>query len=59
MKWVKKVYGLFVEDPLLAVLGLGSLLIAFILSHVGLAQLSGLVLFIFIAASIFISLRRS
>ncbi|WP_053961078.1 hypothetical protein [Sulfobacillus thermosulfidooxidans] len=59
MKWLKKVYGLFVDDPLLAVLSLISLAIVFLLAHIGLARLSGLVLFGLIAGSIMWSVRRS
>ncbi len=58
MKWVRKVYGLFVEDPLLAGLGFVSLLAAFLLSRAGLAELAGLVLFLLLSLSILISVRR-
>ncbi|OLZ11006.1 hypothetical protein BFX06_08720 [Sulfobacillus thermosulfidooxidans] len=59
MKWIKKVYGLFVDDPLLAVLSLIALAIVFLLAHIGLSRWSGLILFGLIAGSIMWSVRRS
>ncbi len=59
MKWLKKVYGLFVEDPKLAVMALVSLAVATIVGATGLHQLAGLALFVLIAGSILVSVQRN
>ncbi len=59
MTWLRKVYHLFVEDTFLAVSALVSLALSAVLAHAGMADWSGLALFVFIAASIFISLQRT
>jgi hypothetical protein len=59
MKWLTKVYHLFVEDTFLAVAALVSLAISAGLAYAKFPDLAGLILFLFIAASIIISLRHS
>ena len=59
MKWLKKVYGLFVEDPKLAVMALASLVVATLIGATGLHQLAGLILFVLIAGSILVSVERN
>ncbi|PSR27765.1 MAG: hypothetical protein C7B43_11250 [Sulfobacillus benefaciens] len=58
-KWVKKVYGLFVEDSLLAALSLLALAVVFLISHIGLSRSAGLILFILISVSIVLSVLRA
>ena len=58
-QWIRKVYGLFVEDPVLAAMSMVTLAIVFLLSHMGLTRSAGLVLFVLIAASIMWSVLRA
>ncbi|MCL4319196.1 MAG: hypothetical protein M1596_04810 [Firmicutes bacterium] len=58
-QWIKKVYGLFVEDPVLAISSLIALAAVFLISHAGSPLVAGLVLFILISASIIWSVLRA
>lgn len=43
MKYLEEVYGLFVEDPLLAIMGLVALAAGALVAHLGLRILGGLI----------------
>ena len=58
MKWLNKVYRLFVDDPKLVLMALVSLAIALALGAAGLHQLAGLILFLLIAGSVLVSVER-
>jgi hypothetical protein len=58
MKWIEEVWGLFVDEPVLALLGIVSLAVAFIISRLGYHDLAGLAMFATIVVAITISLRR-
>lgn len=58
MKWFKKVWGLFVDDPLLAVLGLVALAAGSIAARIGAKDWAGLVVFVVIVVAMAVSVRR-
>ncbi len=55
MKWLEEVYGLFVDDPRLALMALISLAVATVVSLLGAGWLAGLVLVVLVAASLMVS----
>ncbi|MHB1612218.1 MAG: hypothetical protein ACYCT0_11090 [Sulfobacillus sp.] len=59
MKWIAEVWGLFVDDPILALLGVVSLAVGFFLSHMGYSDVAGLAMFVVIVAAMAISVRRN
>lgn len=59
MKWLKEVYDLFVDDPILAILSLVALFIAWILTRVDVRTGAGLAIFLIVAASLWYSTRRN
>ncbi|MCY0879025.1 MAG: hypothetical protein OWU84_08800 [Firmicutes bacterium] len=58
MKWLREVYELFVDDPLLALLALVALAIALVLAKVGAQAIAGLAIFLVVAGSLWYSVRR-
>jgi hypothetical protein len=58
MKAWREIYGLFVDDPLLAVMGLLALALGGLVAHAGLRLLGGLVAVIVIVAGLTWSVRR-
>jgi hypothetical protein len=58
MKWIEEVWGLFVDEPVLALLGVVSLAVAFIISRMGYHDLAGLAMFVIIVVAMAISLQR-
>ena len=58
MKWVKKVWGLFVDDPLLAFLGLVALAAGFVAARIGAQDWAGLIVFVVIVLAMTVSVRR-
>jgi hypothetical protein len=57
-KLLQEIYGLFVDDPLLAVMGLVGLAVAAVLAHLGLRLFAGLVLVAVVVAGLAVSVRR-
>jgi hypothetical protein len=58
MKWIKKVWGLFVDDPLLALLGLVALAAGSVAAKIGARDWAGLVVFLVIVVAMTVSVRR-
>lgn len=58
MKWLEEVYGLFVDDPKLALMALVSLAVATVLALLGEGRIAGLVLVVLVAASLMVSTAR-
>lgn len=58
MKWLEEVYGLFVDDPKLALMALVSLAVAAVLGLLGEGRLAGLVLVVLIAVSLVVTTVR-
>lgn len=58
MKWLEEVYGLFVDDPKLALMALVSLAVATVLGLLGEGRLAGLVLVVLIAVSLVVTTAR-
>jgi hypothetical protein len=58
MKWVQEVWGLFVDEPIMALLAVVSLGIGLLLSKIGLNSIAGLAMFLVIAIAIGISVHR-
>ena len=58
MKWLKEVYGLFVDDPTLAILALVALAVAFGLARLGAKAEAGLAIFLVVAGSLWYSTRH-
>lgn len=59
MKWLKKIWSLFVDDPKLALLALVALAVGAILAHSGIRQVAGFVIFLLVSLSLFISVRSN
>ena len=57
MKWLKEVYGLFVDDPKLALLSLVALAVALIVAKAGAHTVAGLAIFLIMAGSLWYSTR--
>lgn len=55
MKWLKEVYDLFVDDPILALVALVALAIALVLAKVGIRQVAGLAIFLVVGAGLWYS----
>lgn len=58
MKWLEEVYGLFVDDPKLALMALVSLAVATVLALLGEGRIAGLVLVVLVAASLMVSTAK-
>lgn len=58
MKWLKEVYGLFVDDPKLAILALVALAVALVLAKVGARTAAGLAIFLIVSGSLWYSTRH-
>ncbi len=58
MKWIEEVCSLCVDEPVLAVLGIVSLAVAFMISRLGYHDLAGLAMFVIIIVAMAISLQR-
>jgi len=58
VKWLREVYGLFVDDPKLVLMAFVSLAVALVLSSFDWHELAGAVLFVLVAGSIFVSVER-
>ncbi len=58
MKWFKEVWGLFVDDPLLAILGLVALAAGSVAARMGAQDWSGFVIFVVIVVAMTLSVRR-
>lgn len=58
MKALNEIYGLFVDDPLLAVAGLVALAAGGLAAKMGLAAVSGLIVLIIVGIGLTVSVRR-
>ncbi|MGC8487366.1 MAG: hypothetical protein ACP5QO_03970 [Clostridia bacterium] len=59
MKYLEEIYGLFVEDPLLALMGLLALGAGALVAHLGLHLLGGLIEVIVIIVGLVWSVRKA
>ncbi len=59
MKYLEEVFGLFVEDKLLAVMGLGALAAGALVAHLGLHLLGGLLEVVVIVIGLVWSVRKA
>ena len=58
MTWIKKVWGLFVDDPLLALLALIALAAGSVAATIGAGDWAGLIVFLVIVVAMTVSVRR-
>ncbi len=59
MKWLKQIYGLFVDDPKLALLALVALAISGLLVKAGVRTAAGLAIFLIVSGSLWYSTRHN
>jgi len=58
VKWLKEIYELFVDDPILALMALVALAVALVLAKLGAPSIAGLAIFLVVAGSLWLSVRR-
>ena len=58
MKWLREIWGLFVDDWRLAWQAVASLAIGALVAALGLKYLAGLVMFVLLAGALALSVRR-
>lgn len=57
MKWLEEVWGLFVDDPIMAILALVALAVGTLLAVLGIKEVAGLIMFLVVAAGLWYTTR--